>query len=358
VKKKILSTFIVLSIVTFQFLCFGELFFRGYSDVYAWSQTAIGDVNADGVINSSDYSLMKRYILRFITDFPADDDMWVGDVNGDNVINSTDYNYLKRYLLRMINEFPKNSNTPAPTFTPTPTPTPTFTPTPTPTQASPTPTSTQTGNYGDGYFPPGTSKQELISKASTLKVSEIKAIIKKQVDEHWDVIRNVCGFKNKEVAYAFFFGMATRESTFRAATETGSGAAHAFGPLQTAETAYANADPNYMPEHNVPEMYQYDFTDYNFYDVGISVHMGIRHFLHFARLAQEKYSGKDIARHGLMGFNTGWIDGADEAWIVRYADETAALGAWYLKNNHMSDDEFTWDTDPRVDRSNPWAIYY
>ncbi|GAE89908.1 dockerin type I repeat-containing protein [Acetivibrio straminisolvens] len=125
-KKKILSTFIVLSIVTFQFLCFGELFFRGYSDVYAWSQTAIGDVNADGVINSSDYSLMKRYILRFITDFPADDDMWVGDVNGDNVINSTDYNYLKRYLLRMINEFPKNSNTPAPTFTPTPTPTPTL----------------------------------------------------------------------------------------------------------------------------------------------------------------------------------------------------------------------------------------
>jgi len=342
VKKRILIFFIALSIVASQFLCFGGLFFSEYSMAYAWSQTAIGDVNADGVINSSDYSLMKRYILRFVTDLPADDDLWVGDLNGDNVINSTDYNILKRYLLRIITEFPKSSHNP----------------TPTPTNSTPTPTSTQTGNKGDGYFPPGTSKQELIAKASALKVSEIKAIIKQQVDEHWDVIRNVCGFKNKEAAYAFFFGMATRESTFRAATETGSGAAHAFVPLQTAETAYANADPNYMPEHNVPEMYQYDFTDYNFYDVGISVHMGIRHFLHFARLAQEKYSGKDIARHGLMGFNTGWIDGSDEAWIIRYADETAALGAWYLKSNHMSDDEFTWDTDPRVDRSNPWEIYY
>lgn len=361
-KRKILATFIVMSIVFSQFLSLGELSLGGYSNVYAWSQPAVGDVNADGVINSTDYTLMKRYVLHIINDFPADDDMWVGDVNGDNAINSTDYNYVKRYLLRIIDEFPKKSYnpTPTPTHTSRPTPTPTqasSTPTPTPTMM-PTPTKSNTGNSQDGYFPAGTSKSELISKASTLKVSEIKAIIKQQVDEHWDVIRNVCGFKSKESAYAFFFGMATRESTFRAATETGSKASHAFGPLQTAETAYANADPNYMPELNVPEMFQYDFTDYNFYDVGISTHMGIRHFLHFARLAQEKYSGKDIARHALMGFNTGWIDGSDEAWIVRYADETAALGAWYLKNNHMSDDEFTWDTDPRVDRSNPWGIYY
>lgn len=369
-KRIALIAFIMLSIVTVQFLCFGQIAFTGYSNVYAFSQTAIGDVNADGIINSTDYTLMKRYVLRIITDFPAHDDMWVGDVNGDNTINSTDYNCVKRYLLRIIDEFPKSSLTPTPTqLTPTPTPTrtqPTPTPTPTPTRTqisptptiTPTPTRTQSGNTGDGYFPAGTSKSELISKASTLKVSEIKAVIKQQVDEHWGVINSVCGFKSKESAYAFFFGMATRESTFRAATETGSAAAHAFGPLQTAETAYANADPNYMPELNVPEMFQYDFTDYNFYDVGISTHMGIRHFLHFARLAQEKYNGKDIARHGLMGYNTGWIDGSDEAWIIKYADETAALGAWYLKNNHMSNDEFTWDTDPRVDRSNPWEIYY
>ncbi|ADU74842.1 MAG TPA: dockerin [Hungateiclostridium thermocellum] len=350
VKRKILIVFVLLSIAISQFLYFEV----GCFDVYAWNKAVIGDVNADGVVNISDYVLMKRYILRIIADFPADDDMWVGDVNGDNVINDIDCNYLKRYLLHMIREFPKNSYNSAPTFTPIPT----FTPTPTPTKAPAAPANTQSGILNDGYFPPGTSKHELIARASSLKVSEVKAIIKKQVDEHWDVIRDVCGFKNKEVAYAFFFGMATRESTFRAATETGSGASHAFGPLQTAETAYANANPNYMPEHNVPEMHQYDFTEYNFYDVGISVHMGIRHFLHFARLAKEKYSGRDIARHGLMGYNTGWIDGADESWIVRYADETAALGAWYLRNNHMSDDEFTWDTDPRVDRSNPWEIYY
>jgi len=113
-----------------------------------------------------------------------------------------------------------------------------------------------------------------------------------------------------------------------------------------------------MPEHNVPEMHQYDFTEYNFYDVGISVHMGIRHFLHFARLAKEKYSGRDIARHGLMGYNTGWIDGADESWIVRYADETAALGHGILGTIICPMMSLHGNTDPRVDRSNPWEIYY
>nr|4DH2_B Chain B, Dockerin type 1 [Acetivibrio thermocellus ATCC 27405]4DH2_D Chain D, Dockerin type 1 [Acetivibrio thermocellus ATCC 27405] len=81
-----------------------------------WNKAVIGDVNADGVVNISDYVLMKRYILRIIADFPADDDMWVGDVNGDNVINDIDCNYLKRYLLHMIREFPKNSYNSAPTF--------------------------------------------------------------------------------------------------------------------------------------------------------------------------------------------------------------------------------------------------
>jgi len=93
----------------------------GCFDVYAWNKAVIGDVNADGVVNISDYVLMKRYILRIIADFPADDDMWVGDVNGDNVINDIDCNYLKRYLLHMIREFPKNSYNSAPTFTPIPT---------------------------------------------------------------------------------------------------------------------------------------------------------------------------------------------------------------------------------------------
>jgi len=342
--KKILLSLSVFLIIFMTFLCFGKSYY-----VYSETRPAIGDVNVDNFIDSIDLALLKRYILRVIRDFPADDDLWVGDLDGNNSINSIDVNYMKRYLLRKIKTFPKEQIYYTPNPSATPTQIPKYTSTPTPTQSN---------NYNDGYFPAGTSKSELISKASALKVSEVKAIIKKQVDDHWDVIQSVCGFKNKEAAYAFFFGMATRESTFRAGTETGSGAAHAFGPLQTAETAYANANPNYMPEENVPEMTQYDFNDYNFYDVGVSTHMGIRHFLHFARLAQEKYSGKDVLRHGLMGYNTGWIDGSDESWIRSYADETAALGVWYYKNNHMSDDEFTWDTDPRVDRSDPWSFYF
>ncbi|HEX9060786.1 MAG TPA: dockerin type I repeat-containing protein [Clostridia bacterium] len=305
------------------------------------SQGLVGDLSGDGKINSTDSSLLKRYLLGSITEFPVSDKMWAADVNGDNNINSTDYSFMKRYLLGTITSFPKTS-----TNTPTPTPTPTRTPTPTPPVSS-----------DDRYFSASASQSELISKATAMKVSEEKAVIKKQVDEHYDTLVSYLGFKSKDTAYAFFFGMATRESTFRAGTETGSQSAHAFGPLQCAETAYANADPSYMPENDVPEMKQYDFTPQNFYDVGFSVHMGIRHYLHFAKQAKAKYSGKDVLRYACMGYNTGWIDRSDESWVKQYADETASLAGWYLKNGHMSDDEFTWDTDPRVDRSNPWGWY-
>lgn len=291
---------------------------------FAANQGLIGDLNGDNVINSVDGALMKRYMLGTITHFQVSDDLWSGDLNGDGSINSIDYSLLKRFILNIINKFPKDD----------------------------TVITTE-----DRYFAAGTSKSDLISKAAAVKVSVEKSLIKKQVDDHWAVIQSICSFKDKTSAYAFFFGMATRESTFRGATETGGGSAHAFGPIQTAETAYANADPSYMPETNVPEMTQYNFADDTFYDIGMSLHMGIRHFLHFARLAKEKYSGKDILRHALMGYNTGWIDGSSEDWISKYADETASLAGWYLTNNHMSDDEFTWDMDPRVNRSNPWSWY-
>jgi len=81
VKRKILIVFVLLSIAISSFCILKWDVF----DVYAWNKAVIGDVNADGVVNISDYVLMKRYILRIIADFPADDDMWVGDVNGDNV---------------------------------------------------------------------------------------------------------------------------------------------------------------------------------------------------------------------------------------------------------------------------------
>ncbi len=68
---------------------------------------AIGDLNEDGKINSTDLSLMKRYILTAIDKLPCKDQMWSGDLNGDSKINSTDYSLLKRYILGTISVFPK-----------------------------------------------------------------------------------------------------------------------------------------------------------------------------------------------------------------------------------------------------------
>lgn len=71
-------------------------------------QGLVGDVSGDGTINSTDYTLMKRYVLKIINDFPAvEDDLWAGDLNGDGLINSTDLTLLKRYILRIIDKFPK-----------------------------------------------------------------------------------------------------------------------------------------------------------------------------------------------------------------------------------------------------------
>ncbi|MFZ5989251.1 MAG: glycoside hydrolase family 9 protein [Bacillota bacterium] len=117
----------------------------------------IGDVNNDRQINSTDLTLLKRYILKIIGEFPnsgavldkdgdgiitsveakscdangdgkIDSIDWeliekvlfgistgpfpyalgekAADTNGDGQINSTDYTLLKRYILKIINVFP------------------------------------------------------------------------------------------------------------------------------------------------------------------------------------------------------------------------------------------------------------
>lgn len=67
----------------------------------------VGDLNADGYIDSTDCTLMNRYLLHIINDFPSESDIWVSDVNGDWSIDSTDYVLLKRFVLNIISEFPK-----------------------------------------------------------------------------------------------------------------------------------------------------------------------------------------------------------------------------------------------------------
>ncbi|ABN53343.1 MAG TPA: alpha-L-arabinofuranosidase [Hungateiclostridium thermocellum] len=63
-----------------------------------------GDVNADGVINSSDIMVLKRFLLRTIT--LTEEMLLNADTNGDGAVNSSDFTLLKRYILRSIDSFP------------------------------------------------------------------------------------------------------------------------------------------------------------------------------------------------------------------------------------------------------------
>lgn len=69
------------------------------------SLSKAGDLNSDGKINSTDYTLMRRYLLGVdITITSPDISVW--DLNGDGKINSTDYTILRRYILKLITVFP------------------------------------------------------------------------------------------------------------------------------------------------------------------------------------------------------------------------------------------------------------
>ncbi|MDQ2086999.1 CotH kinase family protein [Herbivorax sp. ANBcel31] len=69
------------------------------------SSVLVGDINGDGIIDSTDYVLLSRYILD-ISDIPVDNKLAVADLNSDGVIDSTDCVILQRYLLDTIQELP------------------------------------------------------------------------------------------------------------------------------------------------------------------------------------------------------------------------------------------------------------
>ena len=58
-----------------------------------------GDVNGDGSVDSTDYAMMKKYLLGLINDFPVEDDLKTGDLNNDSVIDAIDLALLKKNLL-------------------------------------------------------------------------------------------------------------------------------------------------------------------------------------------------------------------------------------------------------------------
>ncbi|HOM01842.1 MAG TPA: dockerin type I repeat-containing protein [Acetivibrio sp.] len=97
-------------------------FFIGMTSTNA--ATLYGDLNADGSINSTDLTIMKRVLLKQRNV----DDITAVDLNGDGKVTSTDYMLLKKYLLNEIIKFPVED------MQPTVEPTPTVEVTPTPTE--------------------------------------------------------------------------------------------------------------------------------------------------------------------------------------------------------------------------------
>ena len=227
-------------------------------------------------------------------------------------------------------------------------------------------------NYGERNTPVDGSTAEIRAINHKMSVQEVKYALYKEIDEHWDLIRVRLGEDDREKVYALFLGVGSRESTLGgngdgADIETafaqgfGVSSAHAYGTLQTAVTAFKDADPLFMKEENVPEMFQYSLSESTFYDAIISNHMGIRKILHFVEIAinEHKLEGYQVVRASLKGFNTGWCDytGEDDNYYAGYPDEIAALAHWYYDEGHLYDNEFTWTTDKRADqyRSDPWG---
>ena len=63
-------------------------------------------ITAGGMVDSTDYALLKRYLLGTLSDFPYVNGSVSADVNADGSINSTDYALVKKYLLGLIDKFP------------------------------------------------------------------------------------------------------------------------------------------------------------------------------------------------------------------------------------------------------------
>jgi hypothetical protein len=107
--KKFLLVLTLMCLFTFVFITYNQalaLDDTSYS-LSSLNLGIIGDVNGDGEINSTDLTVLRRYLLKKIKELQISDDLWSADLNGDNVIDSTDYTLLKRYILKYIKRFPK-----------------------------------------------------------------------------------------------------------------------------------------------------------------------------------------------------------------------------------------------------------
>lgn len=220
-------------------------------------------------------------------------------------------------------------------------------------------------NFGERNTPENGSDEEIRAINHKMTVQEVKYAMYKEIDEHWDLIRVRFGIEDREMVYALFCGLGSRESTLGgngdgADLETAQGqgfgvsSAHAYGTMQTAVTAFKDCDPTFMPEDDVPEMFQYTLTHANFYDAIISNHMGIRKLMHFVRSAFVDYNleGYQVVRAALKAFNTGWANYTNEedGYYKNYPDEIVAMAHWYYEEGHLYDNEFTWTQDQKIEK--------
>lgn len=227
--------------------------------------------------------------------------------------------------------------------------------------------------YGERNTPENASTAEIRAINHAMSVQECKYALYKEIDEHWDLLTVRLGQTDREKVYALFLGVGTRESTLGgngdgADLETaysqgfGVSSAHAYGTLQTAVTAFADCDPTFMKEEDVPEMYQYSLSESTFYDAIISNHMGIRKILHFVHSAIVDYglSGYQVVRAALKGHNTGWADFDENntGYYANYPDEIIAQAKWYYEEGHLYDNVFSWTGNQAIEEyrnSDPWA---
>lgn len=189
--------------------------------------------------------------------------------------------------------------------------------------------------------------------------ADVKKMLAVSVNDAWPALKVHFGFEDwqKDRVVALFIGQASKESTVRIDIETGTipsygrNSAHAYGPLQTAVTAFKGAAElyGYMAEAGVPEMKWYDWTAENFYDPMISNFMGLRKMCHMAYRAKAEIKAKDVRdvlRRALKGFNTGHPTDTenDQQW-VDYTYQIGKMGEWYYKKGHMTDDVFTYSNN-------------
>jgi hypothetical protein len=235
-----------------------------------------------------------------------------------------------------------------------------------------------TGEYkGDLWYPESYSADQIKKGSSAIPAGKAKALMRNRIDAWWPVLTKYLPFSRPELAYAFFLGEATLESTLNPGVETaiadwGQNPAHAYGLLQTAETGYSSQFPGWMKE-DVPGFAQAPLTPRNFYDPVVSVDMGLRKACWFSLKAREDLIAKkgfakdaplsafatsrDFWMLILKGFNTGWATldvqesgswTVNKAWYEFYGTWSPAMSAWYLAENHLYDDVKSYHTDSRV----------